>query len=79
MSDCYRNYLRDLGCLLREAALEAKRGHIASKGTEDASFKSGRSMAYYEVVSLMKQQAAVFNIPDADIAFDGFDPERDTL
>jgi hypothetical protein len=29
------------------------------------------------VLSLMQQQAAVFDLPLSDLALDGFDPERD--
>src|SRR4029077_18329167 len=50
------NYLRDLGHLLKEDALEAKRDAEAASG-EDAAFARGRSLAYYEVISLMQQQS----------------------
>jgi hypothetical protein len=79
MSDLYSNYLRDLGQLVREAAVGAERDRLAAAGTEDASFQSGRSMAYYEMASLMRQQAIAFGLSEADIAFEGFNPDHDAI
>ena len=39
----------------------------------------GRRMAYYEVISLMQDQARTFDLPLADLAWEGLDPERDIL
>ena len=36
-------------------------------------------MAYYEVVSQMKQRAAAFEFPSEGIGLAGIDPERDLL
>jgi hypothetical protein len=36
-------------------------------------------MAYYEVLSLMQQQAVAFDLPLQDLALDGLDPDRDLL
>ncbi len=36
-------------------------------------------MAYYEVISLMQQQAEAFGIPLTDINLEGLDPEKDVL
>jgi len=33
----------------------------------------------YEVISLMQHQAEVFEIPLADLALEGLDPERDLI
>lgn len=74
MSDKHNHYLCDLGKLLLERALEARR----DAGTKD-SFALGRAIAYYEVVSTMLGQAGVFDIPPAEIGLDGVDPDRDLL
>jgi hypothetical protein len=36
-------------------------------------------MAYYEVVSQMKQRAAAFEFPSEGVGLAGIDPERDLL
>jgi hypothetical protein len=74
MSDTHANYLRDLGQLLREQALEANRARAA--GDE---FERGRVFAFHEVLSLMQQQATAFDLPLADLSLDGFDADRDLL
>jgi hypothetical protein len=72
------NYLRDLGYELREAALEAK-NRAAKASAETKDFEAGRAFAYYEVLSLMQQQAEVFELPLAKLALDGLDADRDLL
>ncbi len=74
------DYLRDLGFLIREAAVEARaqRELLHAEGKPDA-FETGRAMAYYEVASLLAQQAQVFGLDPSMLAFNGFDPDRDLL
>jgi hypothetical protein len=79
MVDLHKNYLFDLGHLLREEALKARQAFQAEKGTPDAAFQSGRLMAYYEVLSLVISQAQSFNVPVADLHLSGLDPDRDLL
>jgi hypothetical protein len=69
-------YLRDLGFLLREAAVEAKRLADAAPEAE-RGFQTGRLMGYYEVISVMQNQAEAFQLPLAKLALDGLDPDRD--
>ena len=76
MSDTHSNYLRDLGDLLRQAGSDAKRNAQAAAADD---FERGRLMAYYEVLSLMQQQAVAFDIPLSDLLLDGLDPNRDLL
>lgn len=78
MSDIHENYLLDLGRYVRDAAVAAKRDTEAASD-EDRQFQHGRRMAYYEVLSLMQQQAVVFNLPLGDLSMDGFDADRDLL
>ena len=76
VSDVHRDYLRDLGYLLREMAVEAQRAHVANRQDE---FTSGRAFALYEVLSLMQSQALAFQMSAADLALEGFDADRDLL
>lgn len=74
MSDTHSNYLRDLGALLYERALDARRN-----ATTAEAFQEGRAFAYYEVVALMLDQAAAFQIPPAELGLEGVLPDRDLL
>ena len=69
-------YLRDLGCLVKEAALDVKRSKDGASA-DQRSYELGRLMAFHEVVSLMQQQALVFQIPLDEICLQDIDPERD--
>ncbi len=79
MSQTVDNYLLDLGALLRERALEAKAQASASVGTAEHQFELGRSIAYYEVLSLLTQQADAFGLPRAALSLEDFDPDADLL
>jgi len=77
--DTYENFLRDLGELLRDLALEARRDRDAARGSADESFRSGYLMAFHSVISLLRQQANAFEIPLEAIQLAELDPERDLL
>jgi hypothetical protein len=79
MSDKHNNYLLDLGFLPKERALEAKQSSLVVKGTDDEAFQTGPLMAYYEVISLMQDQAEVLQIPLTEIRLDGIDPDKDLI
>jgi len=72
-------YLLDFGQLLREHALAAKQQETDARGTEDHQFQLGRLTAYYEIVTLMQQQAVAFDLPLEALGLSGFDPDRDLL
>lgn len=74
----HANYLRDLGYLVREAGEQAKKD-AARASESDRLFQQGRLMAYYEVLSLMQQQAEAFQLPLEELALDGFHAERDLI
>lgn len=71
----YKLYLYDLGCLINEMAIDSKLE--ATKIKSDFSY--GYMAGFHRVVSLMKQQAEAFNISQADIALDGFDPDKELV
>jgi hypothetical protein len=79
MSDVHKNYLFDLGYLLREQALEAKAAYEAAKGTDDEVFQSGKHMAYYDVMCLLISEAKSFQLPIEDLHLEGLHPDRDLL
>jgi hypothetical protein len=76
--DTYAHYLRDLGFLIREAALDARE---EARGGDDQGreWRQGRRFAYMEVVSLMQQQADAFGLPLFDLALEEIDPENDLI
>lgn len=69
------NYLRDLGTLIKEYALEAKE----EKEKSGSAFDTGYVAGFHRVVSLMQQQAEAFGISLGDIGLEGIDPDRDLI
>ena len=69
-------YLKDLGYLIRERAVEAS---AQKRRDQSDHFVQGRAMALYEVVSLMQDQAKAFRLELADLSLDGIHPEEDLL
>ena len=72
------NYLRDLGSLLREHAVTAKRTVDASDVSQEA-WERGRLHAYYEVIDLMLAQAEAFGMSPESVGLLGFDPTTELL
>jgi len=72
-------YLTNLGVLLKETALSARQRAGDATDPADKAFEQGRAMAYYEVISLMKQQAEAFGIDAARISLADIEPDRDLL
>ncbi|MBJ7553942.1 hypothetical protein [Marinomonas spartinae] len=71
----YQNYLKDLGVLIREMALEAKQQLVE----KDTDFSTGYMACFHRVVSLMQQQAEAFDISLEDIGLDGIDADEDLV
>ena len=70
-------YLRDLGALVKEKALDAQRAKEVAEGGDEYDVQLGRLMALQEVVSLMQEQAASFEIPLEQLGLDDIDPYDD--
>lgn len=68
------NFLSDLVILLREKASEVKSG--CATGND---YEKGRLFAYYEVLSLIHQQAQAFGIDLNKIGMTNFNPDQDVL
>ena len=78
-TNTYRNYLRDLGVLVKDLAKAAKLAKDATPGGEDRAYAVGRLMALHEVISLMQQQAVAFDMPLEDVGLQGVDPESELI
>ena len=52
---------------------------IKQNTSDDMEFEKGRLFAYYEVLSLIQQQAKAFGIDMAKINMENFDADRDIL
>ena len=76
MSDTHKHYLFDLGLLIKERALEARRQRDESPA-DGFEFHAGRVLAFNEMISIMKQQAEGFGIPLSDLRLDDIEPDRD--
>jgi len=68
------NFLKDLVLLLRDLVTQVKQSTSPSM-----EFEKGRLLAYYEVLSLIQQQAKAFGVDMAEINMEDFDPDKDIL
>jgi hypothetical protein len=71
----YKLYLIDLVSILKEEAFKAKEKSVI----DSSNFDEGRLMAYYEFISLLKQQANAFGIDLEDINLKDFDEYKALL
>jgi hypothetical protein len=77
-SEAYKNYLFDLGYELKQSARDARRERdSAPEGSDDRAFRSGRLLAFYEVISTLRNRAEGFGIPLSDLRLDDIDPDRE--
>lgn len=77
MADAERDYLLDLGLILRESADQARQRALAAHGTPEEAYEEGRAMAYHEVATLILKRAAAFGLPTEALRREGFDPDRE--
>ncbi|WP_259779846.1 hypothetical protein [Aestuariispira ectoiniformans] len=70
-----RDYLKDLGLLIKDLALEAKTQSV-EKSTD---FSIGYMAGFHRVVSLMQQQAETFGISMEDIGLENIDPDKELV
>ncbi|OAN60699.1 hypothetical protein A8B79_09255 [Balneola sp. EhC07] len=76
MSDKHRLYLRDLGFLIKERALEAK-NEYQNPEADGKEYREGYLAAYTSIINTMLNQAVSFDIDEKDICLNDFDPEND--
>lgn len=77
--DTLKNYLGDLGFLLKEQALEAKQDKHKQQDELERAYYAGYLMAMHSVISLLQQQANSFGISRNLLRLDDIEPERDLL
>ncbi len=77
MSDTEREYLLDLGLILRESAGQARQRATAARGTPEEAYEAGRAMAYHEIANLLLQRAAASGLPPEAPRLEGFDPDHE--
>lgn len=68
------NYLHDVMDQIKRDALETK-GRYESADDTNKPFFEGKLLAYYEVISLFRDQAKVFEIDLTALSMDDFDPD----
>ena len=73
-----KNYLIDSSIILKEQYIEAKKSLKEAKKL-DKKYSKGELTAYHEAVSIMKNQAPIFDIDEKDISLADIEPERDFL
>ena len=74
----FQLYVRDVVVEIRDRLREAKRtakGRVP--GSVDRAFDDGRALAFYEVLSHMKNQTVSFGIRLTALGLDGIDPEKE--
>jgi hypothetical protein len=69
----YKNYLADLGAIAGEYAREAIADNVKAKGSDEESFKTGYMMGFHRLITLMQQQAELFEIPLNEIGLADLD------
>ena len=74
----FEHYLHDVGVQLKSDAFEVK--SLRSSATqEEREFLDGKLFAYYEVLSLILNQAKAFQIDPARLGLEGFEPGKELL
>jgi len=77
--DTFKNYLFDLGRLVKEYALAAVAEREKQSDRAAQEFYDGYVLGFHRVVSLMQQQAQAFDIDLKDLQLEGFEPDRDLV
>jgi hypothetical protein len=72
----FKNYIRYMGNLIKDQAKQAKKDEDSPRaGFED--YNKGAVMAYYTVISTLKNQASFFDLKQEDIGLADINPEVD--
>ena len=75
----FRNYIREISCILKDNAKKAKLDADHPNKSDSAEFNSGFLMAYHQVIATMKNQAPLFDLDQEEIGLADIEPERDLL
>jgi hypothetical protein len=74
-SEHYKSYCVCLGEPLKEYVTEAQERRRKSKGTEGEEFYTGYLCAFHRIITLMQQEAEIFDIPFEELGIDFKDTE----
>jgi hypothetical protein len=77
--DTFKNYLFDLGRLVKEYALAAVAEREEQSDRAAQEFYDGYVLGFHRVVSLMQQHAQAFDIDLKDLQLEGVEPDRDLV
>jgi hypothetical protein len=64
-------------CSVCERRALSRERDSAPEGSEDRAFKSGRLLAFYEVLSMMQNRAESFGLALSALRLEDVDPDRD--
>ena len=70
MDGNYESYIIGLGEIIKEYAEEAKKNKDLSIGTGREQFATGYLSGFHRIVTLMQQQAEIYDIPLEKISLD---------
>lgn len=74
----FETYIKYISDLLKDNAKKAKLEADNSKEGE-SDYNTGYLMAYYEVISTMKNQASIFDLEQEDLSLSDIEPDRDLV
>jgi hypothetical protein len=74
-----KNYLLDLGQLVKESAMAAVAEREKHRGQPTQEFYDGYVLGFHRIVSLMQQQAMAFGLDLKELQLDGIEPDRDLV
>jgi hypothetical protein len=72
-------YIREISCLLKDYARQAKLDADNPKEGDSADFNNGFLMAYHQVIATMKNQAPFFDLTHEELNLADIEPERDLV
>ncbi len=72
-------YIREINCLLKDYARQAKVDADHPKEGDSADYNTGYLMAYHEVISTLKNQAPFFDLTQEELNLADIEPERDLV
>jgi hypothetical protein len=73
------NYIREISCLLKDYARQAKIDADHPKESDSADFNDGFLIAYHQVIATMRNQAPFFGLTLEEINLADIEPERDLV
>ena len=73
------NYIREINCLIKDYAKQAKIDTDHPKEGESSDFNAGYLMAYHQVIAVMKNQAPFFDLTQEELNLADIEPERDLI